>query len=490
LPGIGDGIPLAWARPARLEFGSRTTEAVDARGDATVNVRDRARWALASIVSVSLLIAPAVWNGFPLLQWDTGGYLARNFETILVPSRAVTYGLMLGAGARLAFWPVLIVQSALTVWIAALTLRAHRLGGRPWLLTGMIAALSATTTLPWLTSILLTDIFCGLAVLALYLLLLRAETLSRPERIGLVALIAVAAATHSATLAVLLALLAAAAALWCVDRARMPTQRLSDGAIALALGAALVFAADYAVVRKLTWTPGGPSIAFGRMLQDGIVNKYLDEHCATERLVLCAYKNELPRDADVWFWGSPLFDKLGRFAGLDREMGAIAWRSLIAYPGLQVQTALIATGRQLIAVHSGEGVLNTIWHTYSIIERYTPSLAPAMHAARQQRGEISFTAINELHYPIALFSMALLPLLLVMAWRQQIPVELGALAATVTLALLANAAVCGVLSNPHDRYGARLVWLACFAAAIAAVRVVEELRRDISSAAAEPSLLN
>jgi hypothetical protein len=30
----------------------------------------------------------------------------------------------------------------------------------------------------------------------------------------------------------------------------------------------------------------------------------------------------------------------------------------------------------------------------------------------------------------------------------------------MALAILANAAVCGALSNPHDRYGARMVWLA------------------------------
>ncbi len=75
----------------------------------------------------------------------------------------------------------------------------------------MIAALSALTTLPWLTSILLTDIFCGLGVLALYLLILRSERSAARERTGLIALIAVAAATHSATLAVLLGLLAAGA---------------------------------------------------------------------------------------------------------------------------------------------------------------------------------------------------------------------------------------------------------------------------------------
>jgi hypothetical protein len=36
--------------------------------------------------------------------------------------------------------------------------------------------------------------------------------------------------------------------------------------------------------------------------------------------------------------------------------------------------------------------------------------------------------------------------------------------------LLANALVCGALSNPHDRYGARVVWLATFAVGLAALR--------------------
>ena len=28
-----------------------------------------------------LLIAPAIWNGYPLLQFDTGGYLAQTFRS-------------------------------------------------------------------------------------------------------------------------------------------------------------------------------------------------------------------------------------------------------------------------------------------------------------------------------------------------------------------------------------------------------------------------
>lgn len=432
--------------------------------------RVRAQWALAVASSLALLMAPALWNGFPLLQWDTGGYLARWYEGILVPSRAVVYGLMLAASVPLGLWPVLLLQSALTIWIVALMLRAHGLGQRPWLVLGVIAALPVFTSLPWLTSILLTDIFCGLSVCALYLLLLRNEALARAERLGLVALIAVASATHSATFAVLLALLAVAIASRLIDRALISVRALLRGIAALVLGAALVFGADYAVAKRLAWTPGGFALSFGRMLQDGIVNKYLDQHCPDPTLRLCAYKNELPRDADVWFWASPLFDRLGRFAGLDDEMARIALGCLVEYPGLEAKTAAVATLRQLVAVHTGEGVLPIIWHSYRIIERYTPQLAPAMRAARQQRGEIGFVAINRLHYPLALLSMALLPLLVLAGFRGLIARELAELAATVALALLANAFVCGALSNPHDRYGARLVWLAGFALALAFAR--------------------
>ncbi len=451
-----------------------------------MSVRDRALSALAFVLSATFLIAPALWNGFPLLQWDTGGYLARWYEGTLVISRAAPYGLLLAAGARFAFWPVLLLQAVLTVWVVALVLRTHGLGRRPLLLLAVTALLSAATTLPWLASILLTDIFCGLGVLALYLLLLRGDRLILAERIGLVLLIAFSASTHSATFALLAALMAPAALIWRFDHKRLPTTRLMSGIVALVLGAAFVFGGNYIVAKRLAWTPGGFALSFGRMLQDGIVKKYLDAHCPDKHVKLCAYKDRLPRDADVWFWASPIFDKLGRFAGLDKEMETIALGSLTEYPRLQAESALADTAKQVIAVHTGEGVLNSIWHTYGIVKRYTPDLVPAMKAARQQRGEISFAALNEVHYPLALAAMALLPLLMWLAWKESLPGELGELAATCTLALTANAFVCGVLANPHDRYGARVVWLAAFAAVLALVRAAELIRRPLGRPAPEP----
>jgi hypothetical protein len=46
------------------------------------------------------------------------------------------------------------------------------------------------------------------------------------------------------------------------------------------------------------------------------------------------------------------------------------------------------------------------------------------------------------------------------------------LAVTVTVALLANAFACGALSGPHDRYGARIVWIATLTAAITLLQAI------------------
>ncbi|MGB7037500.1 MAG: hypothetical protein WBD71_18480, partial [Xanthobacteraceae bacterium] len=197
------------------------------------------------------------------------------------------------------------------------------------------------------------------------------------------------------------------------------------------------------------------------------------------------YRNELPRDADAFLWDDSVFNKLGRFAGLDGEMRHVVLASLRDYPGMQVEAALIDTAKQLGAVATGYGVLTTIAHTYGIIERYTPSVAPAMRAARQQRGEIGFTIVNDIDIPVAWLATALLPLLAIYGLYSAEFAALGGLAATLTLALLANAAFCAVISHYQNRYGSRLVWVAVFAVGLAAWRAVALARQRVTELSPE-----
>lgn len=424
-----------------------------------------------------LLVLPALWNGYPLLQYDTGGYLARWYEGYLVPSRSTMFGLYLHFGEDSSFWINLGIQALATLWIVQLALRVSGLLG-PWRLTAISLALILTTALPWLASTLLTDIFTGLSVLALFILVVHGRQISTIEKCSLFAFTAFAAATHSATLAVLLGLCCAGWIARPFLRDRIAVSGLLQGSLTLVAGAAMLLSANFALSGQLAWTPGGYGVAFGRMLQDGIVKRYLDDHCPQQQLKLCPYRNELPATADRFLWGSSVFDDLGRFKGLNDEMGLIVRRSLVEYPLRQAEAAIVATAQQLVHVGTGEGTNGWIGHTYGIIERYIPSQVKPMRAAYQQQQDIDFPAINRLHVPVALVSMLALLAILAIAIRRRRLDDLTLLAATVTLAMLGNAFVCGVISGPHDRYGARLAWVASFVVLIALTR--HFARRDES----------
>ena len=204
--------------------------------------------------------------------------------------------------------------------------------------------------------------------------------------------------------------------------------------LALALGCVLVFAADFVVVKRLAWTPGGFALSFGRMLQDGIVNQYLEDHCPDPKLTLCAYKDQLPDDADVWFWGSPLFDKLGRFAGLGQEMADIAVASVIDYPGQQLKTATVATAPAIrCGAYRRRRAQFDLAHLWD-----GPSFHAATCGAHGGRASAARRDIFHSDQPSGLSGCVTidgtLAVIVLLAWRRRIPPAFGEFAAVCAVA--------------------------------------------------------
>jgi hypothetical protein len=356
-----------------------------------------------------------------------------------------------------------------TLWILQLTLRVLGMAGLLRLI-GASIVLILTTALPWLVSTLLTDIFAGLSVLSLFILVMRDDKISGVEKSALFAFTAFAAATHSATLGVLFGLCALGWIVCPFARGRIAVSDLIRGSLTIVAGALMLLSANFALSGQLAWTPGGIGVAFGRMLQDGIVTRYLRDHCPEAKLKLCPYRDQLPATADEFLWGKSMFDTLGRFKGMNDEMGFIVTHSLAEYPLWQTEAAIAATTQQLVHVATGEGTHGWIPHTYGIIERYMPAQLKPMRAARQQHWDINFAAINRLHVPVALASIIFVFGVFGRGIFRRRLDDLTLLAATVSFALLGNAFLCGVISGPHDRYGARMAWLATFVALISAIR--------------------
>jgi hypothetical protein len=420
-------------------------------------------------LSIAVLLMPAIWNGFPLIFADTGGYLERAFDGTLQLGRSALYGTFLAAGIPLQFWLNIFIHAALMLWILALVLRVNRLGDSPLLLGSLIIGLSALTSLPWYVGQLMPDIFLPLSVLALYLLAFSHGSLTRWEIGALVAIIAIAIAFHMTILGLMLALMFVLALLKRVAvRLRFPTPGLALPAAALVAGLVIAPMSNLAITGKFAFTPGGTTFLFGRLVQDGIVAQYLADHCPDETLRLCAYRDRLPTTADDWLWNyeSPLH-KLGWWRTFEPEAHRIIRESLAQYPGRHVIAALSATIQQFVQFKTGEGMRShDNWHTESVFAMLAPRALERFRASRQQNDEFDFTLLNVVQIPLAWLSMAALVLLLSLKRKTLADQSSAALSAMCLIALLTNAAICGVFSNPNDRYQSRIIWLAPLAAII------------------------
>ncbi len=427
----------------------------------------------AGAACVALVMLPALWNGFPILFPDTGGYLARPFEGTLELGRSALYGAFLAAGIPVDFWLNVVLQAALCVWLIALTLRAHDLSGAS-VLVATVAALCVATGMPWYAGTLIPDILVSAAILSLYLLAFRGERLRRWETIALGAVIAFAIASHMGTLALCLGLIVCLAG-WIVVRNCLrgdwPKPRLLTATLAVGAGLLLAPLSNLIIADEFAFTPGGESFVFGRLVQDGIVANYLEDRCPNPDIKLCAYRQAVPDTADEWLWGpgNPL-GELGGWRGYADEARFIIFDSLKRYPLEHLETAVTTTLKQL-ALMETEVSLVKDWMAPAIgsLRELVPQMTPRIAAARQQAEPFPdlLARFNTIHVATALASLVLLVGLFAFARQRLVPPETLMLAGLVLTALLINAAVCGIFSNPVDRYQSRILWLAPFAVIIA-----------------------
>ena len=428
--------------------------------------RDTLIWSATIAVMALLLLAPALWNGFPLIFPDTGGYLERPLLGTLEMGRSALYGAFLLAGAPLYFWPNIAIQALIMAWLIFVVLRAHGLA-RPAFALGIVVALMLATSLPWFASQLMPDVFFPAGVLAIYLLVFRATTLRTGERAALVVLIIFAVASHMALLGLALGLVLVLFLLRSFPIIRVPTPAAGLPALALALGLLIALSSNLIITGKFSFTPGGASFFFNRLVEDGIVTRYLDKRCPDATLRICAYRADISTGYDDWLWKNDTpFWKLGGWQGYSDEQRRIILATLISDPLAHFTTALHATLLQLVSFKTEVAFLpGENAYTIGTIRDRLPSLYPALMAARQQAKPFNVAQLNVVHVPIA--ALSILALAAVLIWRRHFSDRAIAFAATVLFALIINAAVCGVFSHAAERYQSRLVPIAPLAALIA-----------------------
>jgi hypothetical protein len=421
----------------------------------------------AFVIAVALLCLPALWNGFPLMFDDVGGYLERWPTGTLGHGRSTVYGLLLWITRWSSFAPAVLLQALVTTFVVDRAIRIYvpLSGQAPWLLPGVVVAISLTSGVALFVSKLIPDAWAAPAVLALHLLAWHGERFTKFERALMAAIIAFAGASHMAILGLLAGLLVVYAAAWFARRQLplAPTGLVVAGA-AVCSGLALLLCANAIVAGRLALTPGGEVFLFGRMVEDGTAGEILREECPRNDWQMCAFRNVLPDDAEAFIFGadSPL-QKIGggNDPRVQHEITSIIARSLVRHPLEHVAKALVLTGRQFVDVGTG-GAMEPLMapHARWTFTLYAPSLVDGFDAARQQTGPIDLALWSDwVVVPISIVASFSLPVLAVALWRRGRRRE-AVWPALLFLALIGNAAICGVIVGSNDRYQARLTWLA------------------------------
>ena len=446
-------------RESRAVTGLWALPATPVRGAAAV----AAGLAILSLMFLSV----AVWNGFPLIFYDTGAYILEGLGHVFLVERAPVYAdLLFLAGGDFSLWPIVILQALMISYLILEVARAEVPGLSLLGLSMIGAGLSLFTGIAWYAGQVEPDIFTPMVILGCWLLLFRSERLGRAHLRWVLGITALAVAAHPSHLGLQGGLLIAALLLKLSRRWQpcLPRPNLKRGVIGLVSALALIVAGNFVLTGNFFISKSGSVFLFARLMQDGIVQRLLRDTCppsgnATWRL--CAYKNRLPRNANAWLWGERSgFHALGGFANKEQQqedarmIGMSLWR----YPVMHLRTAVADSVLQFFQFKTGDGIEPQLSIQEPNFRRMIPGQLPAYLKARQQRGLIRFKTLNLIHVPVG--TMSLLGLLLLLqrgvvrrAWDE------ASLPALVLLGLIGNAVICGTFSNPHDRYQSRVIWL-------------------------------
>ena len=383
----------------------------------------------------------------------------------VIVGRSIFYGAMLYAGVllgSLTFPAILQAVLAGIVIIGGVRHFADPAIERDQfnrLAIGSLVVAATVSALPWFTSFLMPDVFAGLAIFAAAILLCGWTREPLSWRLFWGALLCFAALVHASHVLLLIALgfVGIGIRALCGARVRMiPILMVFAAAMIGFAGDAAFQLGIGAVSHRAAVRP--PFIAM-RLIADGPGAAYLRATCPNSGFALCDFRELPASNSDVLLWSAD--PRVGMFtaasAGAQRRIAREQFQFVIgvavSYPGWTAAT-----------------MFGNFWHQLGLVGldefRVSPLADPEV-AARipvPVRATIEASAIERGGMPTGLYrlvvwpvTMASLGLLAMAVFRQGWVV--GAPALVVLIGILTNAAICGALSIPSDRYQDRVFWM-------------------------------
>lgn len=478
------------------------------------------RWmagAAALMIAAAALCVPALYNGQPFLFPDTAGYVrsvdfaivklispklatewargaaysAAGAETAAARplpdgdaaappveddrnvwrGRSVYYGALAYLGYVLGgFWPTIVVHGLLLAFTASLFLR-HGLGLRSSERGAVLAAAAALTPAGAYVCYVTADVLGGVALMAVASVFAFHRRMSRLEITSAGVIVAYCATTHMASLATLLVATAGGAVLVSARAAGggLMRRHTPTAVIGAALMAAIAAdaASGLAVKTLVGRAPLTLPFAMAQLVEDGPGARLMQERCHELDFAVCAFTHVLPMEDSNMFLFSRNEDE-----GVIKVADAATQRAIVdeqfafllevikTYPVDTLRVALDNWWTQLNMFEINEFNYVPVQIEFFDDEQLPDTLYARLIATPAYNGDVPTGVASVVFTAMFWPSMAgLLAALAMTAARRPLALrslDIGLLMVVGGVAV--NAAVCGIIAGPYDRFGGRAAW--------------------------------
>ena len=402
----------------------------------------------------------AFFNGYALTDGDTGTYLNNAMSYTVHPDRPPFYGVFIRFSSfRTSLWFTVFVQAFILSFLLLKYIELL-LKEKPVFNFALIIfiAIGSFTCVSWVVSFLMPDIFTCISMLAIILFLLRKPNEKYYGALYFtIALISIL--THSSHL-----LIDALFALFIIIYGFVKRNRvfLIRGVALMVLP--LVFWVTMCFVNNsqgwgFTFSKSTHAFFFSRLVEMGLVRKYLDDNCGAHPVRLCQYKNELSPYSWMYLWSEKSPMRLnGGWDSCKTENEHII-RGILSFPLLTkfIQKSILGTLRQLTMINVQEKFIQNdvkystpYWH----IENFVLDESGEYSISRQCTGGVDTTRESIIYNLIFLISV-----IWILFHFPAIDTEQRFIYFLVFTFLVINAFVTSTFSTILSRYQYRVFWV-------------------------------
>lgn len=421
-----------------------------------------------------LLCSVALFSGYPLIFPDSLGYLKQGKQAVhqllggpqddWKITRSFVYGFaVLPFYMGLSLWLLIVAQASATLYLLRLVFRMTLPQRSDWVLALIIAGLCSTTCIAWYVDAIMPDFLAPLLVLCFYLLCFGWHQLSTANRVAVALLGVLAIACHTSHV-----LLAIGLTCWCFVMLRIAHGKWSAAsriamrpALVILLAVLAMMVTNRAVLGRWSLTGNHPPFLLARSIADGPGRLYILDHRNDPNLAIARFVDRLPSTTDDFLWDpNGIFqtadhDTLDR---IERQEMDVVLHAALARPLLQIQASAHQFVRQL--KRYGANAFGRNPYTLANAPIILPNSGRGFIESRQYRDALPAGLFSRITGPTVKIA-ALIAVILLLVRRR-----LLLLGATIIVGVLLNAAITGILSDPVDRYQARIIWLIPFLAAM------------------------